>query len=92
MTGQLLSEEQLCRPEPLSGKSAVARDYYSTNNVIRVGCLPLLTSMTSTTSRRLFLSVFLMTLFTAAIRRYSLSSISKPITRVTVRSQNSHIS
>jgi hypothetical protein len=43
--------------------------------------------MTSTTSRRLFLSVFLMTLLTAAIKRYSLLSISKPVTKVNVRSQ-----
>ena len=66
-----------------SGVGLGTRDCRLTNNVIAA---VMLNSMISTTTHRLLCSVLLMSLFTAAIKRYSLSSIARPITKVNVRS------
>jgi hypothetical protein len=64
-----------------SGVGLGTRDSRLTNNVIAT---VMLKSITSTTTRRLLCSVLLMSLFTAAIKRYSLSSITRPLTKVHV--------
>jgi hypothetical protein len=85
MAATASSEERSRRRDgslPVKSGVGPARDCRLPNNVI---ASVVLHSMTSTTTRRLLFSVLLMSLFTAAIKRYPLSSIARPITKVNVR-------